>query len=144
MDYYTSNETAAVRELYRVAPPGSDLLAEVGYLPWRYQDYEWSRADPARGGHRYLSLAQEWELEPNKSARDMVVWTAETLRSSPTTRRPAGFLILSRSQRAHEEILGGLSPSLMDDYERILVRSGKFRLAYANQDAKIYARIAGK
>lgn len=141
MDYFTPNETVAVKELYRLAPRGSWLLAEVGYLPWRYQDYEWSRTDPSQAGHRYLSLADEWELDPTKSARDMALWTAETLRGNATVGRPPGFLILSRSQRAHEEILGGLSPTAMDDYERILVRSGKFQLVYANEDAKIYARI---
>jgi hypothetical protein len=141
MDYFTPNETAAVKELYRLAPRGSYLLAEVGYLPWRYQDYEWSRTDPSQAGHRYLSLAEEWKLDPTKSARDMALWTAETLRANATAGRPPGFLILSRSQRAHEEILGGLSQTAMDDYERILVRSGKFQLVYANGDAKIYARI---
>jgi hypothetical protein len=141
MDYFTPNETAAVTELYRLAPRGSWLLAEVGYLPWRYQDYEWSRTDPSQAGHRYLSLAEEWKLDPTKSARDMALWTAETLRANATAGRPPGFLILSRSQRAHEEILGGLSQTAMDDYERILVRSGKFQLVYANGDAKIYARI---
>jgi hypothetical protein len=124
-----------------LAPRGSWLLAEVGYLPWRYQDYEWSRTDPSLAGHRYLSLALEWDLDPTRSARDMAVWTAETLRANATAGRPPGFLILSRSQRAHEEILGGLSQTAMDDYERILVRSGKFKLVYVNEDAKIYARI---
>jgi hypothetical protein len=141
MDYFTPNEIAAVSELYRLAPRGSWLLAEVGYLPWRYQDYEWSRTDPSQAGHRYLSLAQEWKLDPTRSARDMALWTSETLRDNATAGRPPGFLILSRSQRAHEEILGGLSQTAMDDYERILVRSGKFKLVYANEDAKIYARI---
>jgi hypothetical protein len=141
MDYFTPHETAAVKELYQLAPRGSWLLAEVGYLPWRYQDYEWSRTDPSLAGHRYLSLAQEWDLDPTRSARDMAVWTAETLRGNATAGRPPGFLILSRSQRAHEEILGGLSQTAMDDYERILVRSGKFQLVYANEDAKIYARV---
>jgi len=141
MDYFTPNETAAVKELYRLAPRGSWVLAEVGYLPWRYQDYEWSRSDPSQAGHRYLSVGQEWKLDPTKSPRDMAIWTAETLRDNATAGRPPGFLILSRSQRAHEEILGGLSQTMMDDYERILVRSGKFRLVYANEDARIYARI---
>jgi hypothetical protein len=144
MDYFRPNETAAVKELYRLAPRGSWLLAGASYLPWRYQDYEWSKTDPSQAGHRYLSLAHEWDLDPTKSPRDMAVWTAETLRANATAGRPPGFLILSRSQRAHQEILGGLSQTAMDDYERILVRSGKFKLVYENEDAKIYARIQDK
>jgi hypothetical protein len=144
MDTFSPNETAAVRELYRMAPLGSYLMAETNYLPWKYQDYEWSKTDPGRHRHRYLSLADEWELTPDKSVRDMVVWTGETLRARPSLNQRAGFLILTRSQRAHEEILGGLPQSTMDQYERLLVRSGKFQLVYSNPDAKIYARKPGR
>ena len=144
MDTYSPDETAAVRELYRIAPLGSYLLAETNYLPWKYQDYEWSKADPARRRHKYFSLAQEWDLEPNRSSRDMVRWTVQTLRANATLERPAGYLILTRSQRAHEEILGGLAPSTMDEFEMLLVRSDKFQLVYSNPDAKIYARKPGK
>jgi hypothetical protein len=119
-------------------------MVETNYLPWKYQDYEWSKTDPARHRHKYLSLADEWKLEPNKSIREMVTWTGETLRARPSLNQRAGFLILTRSQRAHEEILGGLPQSTMDQYEKLLVRSGKFQLVYSNPDAKIYARNPGK
>jgi hypothetical protein len=144
MDTFSPAEIAAVRELYSIAPLGSSLMAETNYLPWKYQDYEWSKTDPTRQRHKYLSLADEWNLAPNKSVRDMVVWTGEALRARPSVDQRAGFLILSRSQQAHEEILGGLSQSTMDQFERLLVRSGKFQLVYSNPDAKIYARNPGK
>jgi hypothetical protein len=144
MDAYSPAETAAVHELYRIAPLGSYLLAETNYLPWKYQDYEWSKADPKRRRHKYLSLANEWSLEPTKSVGDMVKWAAQSLRANATLKRPAGYMILTRSQRAHEEILGGLAPSTLDEFEMLLRRSGKFQLVYANGDAKIYARKAGK
>jgi hypothetical protein len=144
MDTFSPNETAAVSELYRIAPLGSSLMAETNYLPWKYQDYEWSKADPTRRRHKYLSLADEWNLAPNTSVREMVTWAGEALRARPSVNQRAGFLILSRSQRAHEEILGGLSQSTMDQFERLLLRSGKFQLVYSNPDAKIYARTVGK
>ena len=144
MDTFSPNEIAAVSELYRIAPLGSSLMAETNYLPWKYQDYEWSKTDPTRRRHKYLSLSYEWSLEPNKSVREMVTWTGEALRARPSVNQRAGFLILSRSQQAHEEILGGLSQSTMDQFERLLLRSGKFQLVYSNPDAKIYARKLGK
>ncbi len=144
MDLYSPAETAAVRELYRIAPDGSFLLAETNYLPWKYQDYEWNPTDPIRQRHKYLTLAQEWELEPGKSTRDIVEWTAETLRGNARLGRPPGLLILSRSQQAHEEILGGIAPATMADFERLLVRSDKFELVYSNADARIYARKQGR
>ncbi|HEU4348821.1 MAG TPA: hypothetical protein VFR35_13670 [Actinoplanes sp.] len=144
MDFYTRDEVAAVEELYRIAPFGTYLLAETNYLPWKYQDYEWSKADPTRRRHRYYSLTNEWSLHPERSTRDMVVWASETLRANATLKRPAGYLILSRSQRAHEEILGGLSGTTMAEFERLLLRSRKFELVYSNEDAKIYARMTGR
>jgi hypothetical protein len=144
MDTFFPGETAAVGELYRIAPLGSPLMAETNYLPWKYEDYEWSKTDPTRQRHKYLSLADEWSLAPNKSVREMVVWTGEALRARPSVHQRAGFLILTRSQQAHEEILGGLSQSRMDQFERLLIRSGKFELVYSNPDAKIYARKVGK
>jgi hypothetical protein len=144
MDTFSPAETAAVAELYRIAPLGSYLLAEVNYLPWKYQDYEWSKADPKRRRHKYLSLANEWSAVPDKSIGDMVKWTAQTLRANATLKRPAGFVILTASQRAHEEILGGIPQSTLDEFEMLLVRSGKFQLVYSNPDAKIYARKPGR
>ncbi len=140
MDYFTRDEIAAVAELYRLAPAGSYLLVETNYLPWRYQDYEWNRSDPTSGGHRYLSLSQQWELDPSMSPGEMAAWTADTLRADPAAGKQAGFLLLSRSQRAHEEILGGQSAATMGEYEQYLKTSGEFRLVYVNQDARIYAR----
>jgi hypothetical protein len=143
MDHFTRNETAAVAELYRLAPAGSYLLVETNYLPWRYQDYEWNRTDPTRGGHRYLSLSQQWKLDPGMSVEEMAEWTADTLRADAAAKRRAGFVMLSRSQRAHEEILGGQSLATIREYEQKLRQSGKFRLVYVNPDARIYARDPG-
>ncbi len=144
MDTYSRDETVAVRQLYRIAPLGSYLLAETNYLPWKYQDYEWSKADPAHRRHKYLSLSEEWTVEPNKSTGDMVKWAAQSLRANATLKRPAGYVILTRSQRAHEEILGGLPPDTLDEFEMLLKRSGKFQLVFVNPDAKIYVRTPGR
>lgn len=38
-DYFTKDELAAVRHLYRIAPRGARLLFVVRNLPWRYQSY---------------------------------------------------------------------------------------------------------
>lgn len=141
MDFYTPEEVAAVEELYRVAPPGSVLMAEVSYLPWRYQDYEWDRRDGSRG-HRYLSLTDEWDRYPTKSPAEMAAWTAEVLAPRLVEGRPAGFLILTRSQRAHEQILGGLDDERLDEYTDALSRSHDFQVIVENRDATIYARVS--
>ena len=40
LDYFTENEYAAVRALYRISPPGSTFFVLDGNLPWRSQRYE--------------------------------------------------------------------------------------------------------
>jgi hypothetical protein len=53
-------------------------------------------------------------------------------------------VILTRSQRAYVEMLGGvLSPSYLDEFERMLRGSPKFRLVYSSPSAKIYVRLPG-
>ena len=141
MDFYTPEEVAAVGELYRVAPAGSVLMAEVNYLPWRYRDYEWDRRE-GNLGHQYLSLSDEWRRDPTRSPTEMAAWTAEVLAPRLIDGRPAGFLILSRSQRSHEEILGGLDEEMLHQYTDALSRSNEFRVILENRDATIYARLS--
>ena len=141
MDFYSPEEVAAVDALYRVAPPGSVLMAEVSYLPWRYRDYERDREDGNRS-HRYLALTDEWARNPTKSPAEMAAWTADVLGPQPDAGHPAGFLILSRSPRAHEQILGGLDDEMIRQYTDALSRSNQFRVILENQDATIYARVS--
>ena len=72
----------------------------------------------------------------------MAAWTAEVLDPRLNEGRPAGFLILTRSQRAHEEILGGLDEEMLDEYADALSRSNEFRVVLENRDATIYARLS--
>jgi hypothetical protein len=141
MDFYTPEEVAAVEELYRVAPPGSVLMAAVSYLPWRYRDYEWDRQN-GNVGHRYLSVADEWNRNPTRSPAEMAEWTADALGPRLAEGRPAGFLILSRSQWAHQQIFGGLDDKTLHEYTNALMRSNEFRVILENRDATIYARVS--
>jgi len=132
MDYFTTGERAAIRFLYEVARPGSTFAVEKSYLPWQYQGYEL---------HRYVSVEvmlvqAKTPLSPAQALNQI----AQAL--LPGRGHPAGFVILSRSQRAYVETLGGvLSTSYYDQFERLVQQSPKFRLIYSNPDAQIFVRL---
>jgi hypothetical protein len=132
-DYFTPGERDAIRYLYSRALPGSTFAVEQAYLPWKYQGYD---------EHKYLSvdsmLSQRHPPTPALALRRISL----ALRAVPG--RPAGFVVLTRSQHAYAEIFGGvLSHSYVAQFEQMLRTSPQFQLIYSNSDAQIYLRTPG-
>jgi hypothetical protein len=133
VDYFTPGERAAIRFLYQHARPGSSFAAEVSYLPWRYQDYD---------QHRVLAIMPMLDWQHPPSPAQALGRIARATR--PGDGQPAGFVILTRSQRINVETFGGLpTPGYLDTFERLLRQSPRFRLIYSNSDAQIYERLPG-
>lgn len=122
MDQFTAAEVATVERLYRLAGPGSLLVAGAGNLPWKYRDYE---------RHEYLVLTALWEENP---VPDRVIAAAHTA----MTERPGSYLIFTRSQRAYTDLLGLMPPGTLARIEHAVVGSGAFRAVHRNRDAAIY------
>ena len=132
-DYFTPGDRAAMRVLYAQARPGSEFAVEQPYLPWKYQQYD---------QHRYLSVESMLDQQHPPSPAQAVRRISQDLRPGPG--HPAGFVILTRSQRVYAEMFGGLlSPGYIGNFERLLRKSPDFRLLYANSDAQIYLRLGG-
>jgi hypothetical protein len=132
-DYFTGGERAAISFLYAHARPGAPFAVEKTYLPWKYREY---------AQHKYLSL--EWMLTHGQPPTPAQAFARISNDLRPVPLRPAGFVILTRSQRAYVEMLGGvLSPGYLDEFERLLSESPKFQLVYSNPSAKIYVRLPG-
>jgi hypothetical protein len=132
-DYFTEGERAAISYLYAHARPHAPFAVEKTYLPWKYREY---------AQHKYLSL--EWMLTHGQPPTPAQAFGRISNDLRPVPWRPAGYVILTRSQRAYVEMLGGvLSPSYLDEFERMLRESPKFRLVYSNPSAKIYVRLPG-
>jgi hypothetical protein len=133
LDYFRPDELAATRFLYEHAQPGSTLAIERQYLPWKYQGYE---------QYQYLSVESMLGDKHPPSPAQALDRISQALR--PTVGHPAGFVILTRSQRVYAEMFGGvLSQSYLDEFERLLRGSPKFRLVYSSPDAHIYVRLPG-
>jgi len=119
MTYFTANEVAAVRFVYKTAEPGSQLIAATGTLPWRFQDYQ---------TYGYTVI--------NRLARTSDISGVAGVMSDP--RYPVSYLILTRSEQAAGELFIGWPPGTWQQFEDALRRSDKFVRIYANEDAEVY------
>ncbi|MFN8173588.1 MAG: hypothetical protein U0T02_00815 [Solirubrobacteraceae bacterium] len=132
MDFFSDQEVAAVHELYRVAPRGSLLLTASQPLPWKFQDY---------GSYKFRILSQEVQhaAAEGKLTPGLVGETRAVMSAFP---RGRSFLIVTRSQLAHDELLGATQLLPIARLERALLGSRLFRVVYRNRDAVIL-RLAG-
>jgi hypothetical protein len=131
-DYFTRGDASAVRELYRIAPPGSLLVAGSWNLPWKFQDYD---------RYRYVFLGpSQWEriAEQGDSPATAVRTTEGLMRNEPAGR---AFLILTRSEAADLELFGYARRGTFARFELALDRSPRFKRVYANGDGRIYVLV---
>ena len=57
-------------------------------------------------------------------------------------RTPAAYLIVTRSVRNYDALLGSATWGTVADLERGVATSPRFRLVYANPDGDVYALVA--
>ncbi len=119
MDYMTQKELAGTQYLYSIAKPGSLLLGGTYNFPWKYQGYE----------QYYYMLV--WD----KGLNDNIPKLARTMGSGEYA---GAYLILTRSQRAYNELFLGLPPSSWETFENQLTGSGLFNKIFDNGDAQIF------
>lgn len=126
IEHFTTEELAAVRHLYEVAPRGSLLLAATPDLPWKFQDYV---------SYDYRTVGS---LKSSRGGGngELVKPVLSIMRQH---RRPGAYFIITRSNRADAEARGILPPGSLDRLEQALRRAPGMQLIYANQDARIYA-----
>jgi hypothetical protein len=117
-----------VRALYRIAPPGSELIAASEPLPWQYRDY---------AGYTYQRLTALLPGPPPPRGRPHRPLTYRIRDVLASTVPGRAYVIVTRSQIAGDGLVGTSgtpSPLVM----RRLDASRLFRVAYANPDARIY------
>jgi hypothetical protein len=132
-EYFSPDEVAGVQQLYRLAPVGSVLVAGSEVLPWRYTRYT---------DYDYRGLTSE-RSSVDLDVRDPAV-LAETV--VERLRPPAGrqsFLIITRSMKAQAELFGTFRRGDLDRLERVLAGSARFRVAFRNDDATVFALRPG-
>ncbi|MCA1672160.1 MAG: hypothetical protein LC799_08145 [Actinobacteria bacterium] len=121
---FTSSEIQAIEHLYSIAPKGSVLVAGSENVAWRFRDY---------AEYRYLTVTvlEKQRNQPLPRLEDV---------ASLSTERPDRrlFVIITRSQKAHVELLGIWPSGALDSLEGQLVASPLFAVVYMNPDAIIF------
>ncbi len=124
--YFTKNEVAAAQYLYNVAPEGSLLIEGSRNYPSLFQDYEF---------YTYVPIARE----PPESQLNVIDHPVEVLsRWMDNTRYPATYLIITRSQKAENDMVGEMPAGSLEGIEQALMQSREFKVVYGNEDAKIF------
>jgi hypothetical protein len=118
MDFMTNEEVAAVEFVYATAPPGAHVFNLSWNMPWRFQNYE------------YYPLALTGD-SPLFGDMERII---QLMHDAPDDQ---AFLIVTRSQRAHLELLAGVSPAEWEQFEDKLLRSPHLETIYVNRDARV-------
>jgi hypothetical protein len=126
MDLVTSDEVAAVSELYRVAEPGSVLMAGSWNLPWRAQGYE-------QYDYVILDYTQPRTREIFRNAD-----VDALARRMETTDGQRAYLIITRSEEAEVDLFSGLPSGRLNRLEEALTASARFKVVFTNPDATIF------
>jgi hypothetical protein len=100
LDAYTPGDRAAVSALYRIAPPGSTLIAGTYNIPWRDRDYE-------RYDYRLLTDLSSW-----RNDIDSPVPIAKQLTTEFGKR--GAYVIITRSTEIAADLILGRTNDLRD------------------------------
>jgi hypothetical protein len=118
---------AGVRALYRIAPPGSELIAASQPLPWQYQSYT---------GYDYQRLTDLLPGPPpaGHPHRPLSYRIRDVMRSRVPGR---AYVIVTRSQIAGDGLTGTTGTPARRVAQRLSV-SRLFRVVYKTGDATIF------
>jgi hypothetical protein len=119
MDAFTKQEFAAVEALYARAGAGSVIVSANDNLPWKFEHY----AD-----YTYYNLGSS--TVTGASVRDVVRMMA---------RPPRAYLILTKSQSAQGQLFSGWPGDALGKLRSAVVRSGRFRILFENDDSILLA-----
>ncbi|HET8681670.1 MAG TPA: hypothetical protein VFM54_07325 [Micromonosporaceae bacterium] len=113
-----ANDAAAIEWLYANATPGVTLVAITSNVPWRVRDLE---------QYRYTPLGED--LGP-----DSLPAIEAAMLSNPR----GAYLIMTEGQYVWAETFYGKPPGWGQSIEREIIESGRFRLVYSRDNAKIF------
>jgi hypothetical protein len=128
--YFSTREVHAAEVVYTSAPPGSLLVSATTSYPTQFEHYE---------RFTYVAIANE----PAAGRARLLTDPAGVLAGWLSDRRfRAGYVIITRSQKAEAANLGVLPPHAVEHIEASLFQSPRFRVLYHDRDASVFV-LAG-
>ncbi len=125
-NYFTKDEVAASTWLYRSAPPGSLIASGVNDYPWAFTNYE--RYSYFAIGEQRVPVMRKLLARPARSMADLIGGGSY----------PAGYVIITRSQKAATDETGLMPAGTLERVERALAASPRFRTVYRSHDTAIF------
>ncbi len=122
LEYKTSNEINAVSYLYTIAPPNSLFLEPWDGIAWEFQDIE-----------KYSSYSVT-SFAPDAVQTNNVKAIVDFIEHA---KYPRTYLIFTRSQKAMADS-EGMPPAMLDQFQKAILASGKFKMVYSNADAQVF------
>jgi hypothetical protein len=110
-------EIAGMNALYRIAPPGSEIVSITPQVTWEYKDI---------GQYQYDNSLTEFAFGSTSSI------------TAQMTNPRGDYVIITASQLEYAQEAYGLPPSWGTGVERSLNASPTFRLLYSNSTAQVY------
>jgi len=130
---FTSQEVRSIERLYDLAPQKSLLVAASPNLPWKQRHY----AD-----YRYRLLSSRFD--PGPGFRPAVLAAEVAAYMDRERHRGKAYLVLTRSQRNYDELLGAQPWGSATELQRAVTVSPRFRPVIVNADAAIFELRGGE
>ena len=128
--HFTHGDVATVERLYDIAPPGALLTAPNSNLPWQHRGYTIYRHDILT--RRLPDTVEEFPAS-GPGLADALVRYMEA--RGPT---PAAYLLVTRSARIFDALLGSNAWATVESLEQAVRSSPRFEVAYSTPDGAIY------
>ncbi|WP_378949792.1 hypothetical protein [Mesorhizobium sp. ANAO-SY3R2] len=124
---FTPAEVEAADWLYRNAPKGALIVEGSNNYPYQFRSYE---------NFTFVTISDEAKPSVAAILAEPAGELGRWLQGSPTG---AGFVIITRSQKAYVDDLGVMPRGALTAVEAALAASPHFRLVHATVDAKIFS-----
>ncbi|MEA2492843.1 MAG: hypothetical protein QOJ29_754, partial [Thermoleophilaceae bacterium] len=129
---FTPAEVRSVDRLYAMAQPGSLLLAVSPNVPWKQRHY----AD-----YHFQLLSRQLKFEgPPPSSAQLATAIARYMAGNRTG---GAYLIVTRSQKVYDDVLGSQPWGSSTDVERAVQRSPRFSKLFDDGDGRIFVLRRG-
>ena len=124
--YFSPTEIAAAQVMYEAAPQGSLIVEGSPNYPSRYWRYDY---------YTHVAIAREPVDSRDRVLGDPAISLARWMSNEAYT---DAFFIITRSQKAELDSLGGMPPGSLDYIEQTLLNSPAFTTLYKSNDAVVF------
>lgn len=126
MNYFSTAEVKAFQYIYQKAPPDSLILTASFNVPGKVRNYE---------DYANRTLVSWDGLQSENPKRKELLELADIMTRGG---HPAAYLMITRSQKEHLDLIGGTPGGVLDKLERALENSEQFETIFSNDDANVF------